>query len=100
MQMIEIDKLHQKLNRIRQSRDTLDDRLKNTVTWNKNMKANAKAIQKISWQGLRKIEQLLRQKDVQLQQLNAQHSAEMEKLQRKLKRKDEIIKKILLNKAK
>lgn len=89
--------MRQHLIRGRQSRDQLRRSFENTV---KNIEANAKNIKTVSWQDLQRIEQLLCQKDIQIQQMHSQHAAEIEKLHRKLNLRDETMKKVLLNKVK
>ncbi|XP_055316913.1 protein Cep89 homolog [Sitodiplosis mosellana] len=92
-----LEKLRHKFLRLRQSREVIKSRLRSAITWNRKIEAAAKTI---SWQDLRKIEQMLIQKDYQLQQFRIQHQNEMEKLQRKLSRRDELLRKLLLNKVK
>lgn len=82
---------------MQQSRDMIKSRLRSAITWNRKVEAAAKTI---SWQDLHKIEQVLVQKEAQLQQLRIQYQTEIEKLQRKLHRRDEMLRKILLNKVK
>lgn len=82
---------------MRQSREVIKSRLRSAITWNRKIEAAAKTI---SWQDLRKIEQMLVQKEYQLQQFRIQYQNEMEKLQRKLNRRDELLRKLLLNKVK
>lgn len=95
-----MEKMRRKFYRLRQSRDILKDRLRHTVSWNQKIEAAAKTINKVSWQDVHKIDQLLVQKEMQLQQIRAQHFNEVQKLQRKLTRRDEMLRKILLNKVK
>lgn len=92
-----LEKLRHKFLRLRQSREIIKSRLRSAITWNRKIEAAAKTI---SWQDLRKIEQALVQKDYQLQQFRIQHQNEVEKLQRKLSRRDEMLRKLLLNKVK
>lgn len=92
-----MEKLRHKFQRLQQSREMIKSRLRTAITWNRKVEAAAKTI---SWQDLRKIEQLLIQKESQLQQLRIQYQNEVEKLQRKLHRRDETLRKILLNKVK
>lgn len=95
-----LGRIRQKFHRLRQSRSILKDRLRGAMTWNRKMEAMSKTINNVSWQDLHKIEQLLLQKEAQMQQLRVQHLNEIEKLQRKLLRRDETLRKILLNKVK
>lgn len=92
-----VEKLRQKCMRLQQSRDMIKSRLRSSITWNRKVEAAAKTI---SWQDLHKIEQLLLQKESQLQQLRTQYQNDVEKLQRKLHRRNETLHKILLNKVK
>lgn len=92
-----LEKLRSKFLRMQQSRDMIKSRLRSAITWNRKVEAAAKTI---SWQDLHKIEQVLVQKEAQLQQLRIQYQTEIEKLQRKLHRRDEMLRKILLNKVK
>lgn len=85
-------KLRTKFQRLQQSRDTIRNRLRTAL-----IEATTKTI---SWPNLHKIEQLLQQKESQLQQLRTQYRNDVDKLQRKLHRRDEILRKILLNKVK
>lgn len=89
--------MRSKFLRLQQSRDMIKSRLRSAITWNRKVEAAAKTI---SWQDLHKIEQVLVQKDSQLQQLRIHHQSEIDKLQRKLHRRDEMLRKILLNKVK
>lgn len=95
-----LDKIRCKFHRMQQSRDLLKSRLKSALIWNRKITSETKPTNNISWQDIRKIEQLLIQKEAQLQQLRVMHINEMEKMQRKLNRRDEMLKKILLNKVK
>lgn len=92
-----MEKLRSKFLRMQQSREMIKSRLRSAITWNRKVEAAAKTI---SWQDLRKIEQLLVQKESQLQQLRQQYQTDIDKLQRKLHRRDEMLRKILLNKVK
>lgn len=92
-----MEKLRHKCLRLQQSREMMKSRLRSAITWNRKVEAAAKTI---SWQDLHKIEQLLIQKEAQLQQLRTQYQNEIEKLQRKLQRRNETLHKILLNKVK
>lgn len=92
-----MEKLRTKFLRLQQSRDTIRNRLRTALAWNHKIEAAAKTI---SWPNLHKIEQLLQQKESQLQQLRIQYRNDVDKLQRKLHRRDEILRKILLNKVK
>lgn len=92
-----VEKLRHKFQRLQQSRELIKSRLRTAITWNRKVEAAAKTL---SWQDLRKIEQLLVQKESQLQQARVQYQNELEKLQRKLHRRDETLRKILLNKVK
>lgn len=92
-----MEKLRTKFLRLQQSRDTMRNRLRTALTWNRRIEAAAKTI---SWPNLHKIEQSLQQKESQLQQLRQQYRNDVDKLQRKLHRRDEILRKILLNKVK
>lgn len=94
-----LEKTRQKFHRIQQSKDALKCRLKNAVAWNRRIEAASKNINSISWQDFRKLEQLLFQKEVQLQQMRVSHLNEIDQLQRKLNRRDETLRKILLNKV-
>ena len=85
------------LVRLRQSHEVIKSRLRSAIAWNRKIEAAAKTI---SWQDLRKIEQMLVQNGYQLQQIRIQHQNEVEKLQRKLSRRDELLRKLLLNKVK
>lgn len=93
-------KLRQRLMQIRQSRDIIKDRLKSTISWNKNIETAIRATKNVSWQDLHKIEQLLAQKEAHIQSMHQQHLAEIERLNRKLNHRDETLKKVLLNKVK
>lgn len=95
-----MDRIRQQIQHLRQSRSILKDRLKGALTWNRKMEAVTKTTNTVSWQDLYKVERLLYQKDVQLQHLRVQHTNEVDKLQRKLQRRDELLRKMLLNKVK
>lgn len=95
-----LERIRQQFQHIRQSRSILKDRLKGVLTWNRKMEAVSKTTNTVSWQDLYKVERMLYQKDVQLQQLRVQHTTEIDKLQRKLHRRDELLRKMLLNKVK
>lgn len=86
-----------KFVRLQQSRAVIKSRLRSAITWNRKVEAAAKTI---SWQDLHKIEQFLVQKEAQIQQLRVHYQNEIDKLQRKLHRRDEMLRKILLNKVK
>lgn len=92
-----MEKLRSKFVRLQQSCDLIKSRLRNAITWNRKVEVAAKTI---SWQDLHKIEHVLVQKDSQLQQLRIQYQNEIDKLQRKLHRREEMLRKILLNKVK
>lgn len=92
-----MEKLRTKFLRLQQSRDKMRTRLRTALTWNRKIEAAAKTI---SWPNLHKIEQLLQQKETQLQQLRTQYRNDVDKLQRKLHRRDEMLRKILVNKMK
>lgn len=94
-----LERTRQKFHRIQQSKDALKCRLKNAVAWNRRIEAASKNVNNISWQDFRKLEQLLIQKEAQLQQMRATHLNEIDRLQRKLNRRDETLRKILLNKV-
>lgn len=49
---------------------------------------------------LHKLETLLRQKELQIQNMHTQHMGEIERLDRKLNHRNETLKKILLHKSK
>lgn len=83
--------------RLQQSQQLIKSRLRSAITWNRKVEAVAKTV---SWQDIRKIEQLLVQKEFQLQQLRIQYQNEVDQLQRKLQRRDETLRKILLHKVK
>lgn len=93
-----LEKTRQKFQRLQQSKDALKCRLKNAIAWNRRIEAASKNVNIISWQDFRRLEQLLIQKEAQLQQLRASHLNEIDQLQRKLNRRDETLRKILLNK--
>lgn len=95
-----LERIRQQIHHIRQSRSILKDRLKAALTWNRKMEAVNKSTNAVSWQDLYKVERLLYQKDLQLQQLRVQHASEIEKMQHKLQRRDELLRKVLLNKMK
>lgn len=92
-----LEKTRQKFHRIQQSKDALKTRLKNAITWNRKIEAATKNVNSISWQDFRKLEQILIQKEAQLQQMRLSHLNEIDQLHRKLKRRDETLRKILLN---
>lgn len=85
---------------MQQSREHLKSRVKTMLIWSRKIEAATKPVNNVTWQDVRKIEQLLIQKEVQLQQLRASHLREIEKLQRKLHLRDETLRKILLHKVK
>lgn len=93
-----MERLRQQIQHIRQSRSILKERLKGALSWNRKMDTVSKTTHSVSWHDLYKVERLLYQKDVQIQQLRIQHTAELDKLQRKLHRRDELLRKMLLNK--
>lgn len=92
-----IEKLRRKFMRLQQSREMIKSRLQSAITWNRKVAAAAKTIQ---WPNIQKIEQMLLQKDTQLQQIRIQYQKEVENLQKKLHRRDETLRKVLLNKVK
>ncbi|XP_031635137.1 protein Cep89 homolog [Contarinia nasturtii] len=92
-----IEKIRRKFVHLQQSRAMIKSRLKSAITWNQKVEAAAKTI---SWPNLQKIEQMLRQKDTQLQQIHIQYKNDVENLQKKLHRRDETLRKVLLNKVK
>lgn len=93
-------KVRHKFKRLRQSREILKDRLQSTLTWNKKTETVTKTVDKTPWHGMHTAEQLLLQKELQIQQLRTQYFNEVQKLQRKLTRRDEMLRKILLSKLK
>lgn len=93
-----LERTRQKFHRIQQSKDALKCRLKNAVAWNRKIEAASKNVNSLSWQDFRKLEQILLQKEAQLQQMRASHLNEINQFQRKLNRRDETLRKILLNK--
>lgn len=82
---------------MKHSRDHLKERVNNTV---RNIEATAKNIKNLSYQDFHRVEQLIQQKDEQIRRIHIQYLSEIDKLQRKLNRRDESIKKILANKLK
>lgn len=90
-------KMRQNMEITRQSRDRLRQTFESTI---KNMEATVQSVRTVSLQDLQRIEQLLCQKEIQMQQMHAHHATEVEKLNRKLNRRDETLKKVLLNKVK
>lgn len=94
-----LEKTRQKFHRLQQSKEALKCRLKNAVAWNRRIEAASKNVNSLSWQDFRKLEQFLIQKEVQLHQMRVLHLNEINQLQRKLNRRDETLRKILLNKV-
>lgn len=90
-------KQRQSLEHTRQSRDRLRQSFEGTI---KNMEATVQSVRTGSLKELQRIEQLLCQKEIQMQQMHVQHATEIEKFNRKLYRRDETLKKVLLNKVK
>lgn len=90
-----IASLRKKLVHMKHSRDHLKERVNSTV---RNIEATTKNIRNLSYQDFHRVEQLLHQKDEQIRRIHIQYLAEIDKLQRKLNRRDESIKKILSNK--
>lgn len=97
---MKLERVKQQFLRVRQSRSLLKDRLKGAITWNRKIEAATKPSSSVSWQDLYKVERLLYQKEVQLHQVRVQHAGEIEKLQRKLHRRDELLRKVLIHKVK
>lgn len=89
--------MRQSLAHARQSHDHLRQSVESTV---KNIEATTKNIKAVSWQDMQRIEQLLCQKEIQMQRLHTLHAAEIEKLNRKLSRRDETLQKVLFNNVK
>lgn len=85
--------MRQHLIQARQSREHLRQTFENTI---RNMEETAKCIRTVSSQDLHRIEQLLIQKDMRMQQLHSHYKAEIDKMNRKLTRRDETLQKVLL----
>lgn len=89
--------MRQGLVHAQQAYDQLRHRFERKV---KYIAATARSIKTVSKEDLQRIEQLMYQKEIQIQQLRAQHAAEIEKMNRKLNRRDETLKQVLLDKVK
>ncbi|XP_055597020.1 protein Cep89 homolog [Uranotaenia lowii] len=91
--------LRQSLSRTRQSKEVLKSRLKNMITWGRNVEQRRDQLQD-SWKSVRALEERIRQREEQLQNLQAHHRLEVDQLQRRLKQREDSLRRILEDKAK
>lgn len=90
--------LRHSLNRLRHSRESLKKRLKASAVWSRSLEGSQSRIHN-SWNELQHIQNLLDQKESQMRTMRMRYMAEIENLTRKLKQREETLKKILQDKV-
>ncbi|XP_055625703.1 protein Cep89 homolog [Toxorhynchites rutilus septentrionalis] len=90
--------LKQSLERIRQSKEVLKTRLKKMITWSKSVEQRRDQWQD-SWRSVKALQDKVRQRDEQLQALQAQYRSEVDQLQRRLRHREDTLRNVLGEKA-
>ncbi|KFB47420.1 AGAP011398-PA-like protein [Anopheles sinensis] len=90
--------LKQTLERTRQSKEILKQRLKTMITWGKGSEQRKDQLQE-SWQTIRALQAQLQQRDGQLRSLQQRYQTEVEQLERRLRQREDTLRKILAEKA-
>ncbi|XP_050095468.1 protein Cep89 homolog isoform X2 [Anopheles aquasalis] len=90
--------LKQTLERTRQSKEILKQRLKTMISWGKGSEQRKDQLQD-SWRTIRALQEQLQQRDGELQTLQQRYQLEVEQLQRRLRQREETLRKILADKA-
>ncbi|XP_062565831.1 protein Cep89 homolog [Armigeres subalbatus] len=90
--------LKQSLHHCRQSKEALKARLKNVVTWGKGVEQRRDQLSD-AWRHTKALEDKIRHRDEQLHSLHVQYGAQVEQLQRRLKQREDSLRRILEEKA-
>ncbi|XP_049546774.1 protein Cep89 homolog [Anopheles darlingi] len=90
--------LKQTLERTRQSKEILKQRLKTMISWGKGSEQRKDQLQE-SWRTIRALQEQLQHRDGELQALQQRFQLEVEQLQRRLRQREETLRKILADKA-
>uniref|UniRef100_A0A182RB80 Uncharacterized protein n=1 Tax=Anopheles funestus TaxID=62324 RepID=A0A182RB80_ANOFN len=90
--------LKQTLERTRQSKGILKQRLKTMISWGKGSEQRKDQLQEC-WRNIRALQEQLQQRDLQLQTLQQRFQQEQEQLQRRLRQREDTLRKILADKA-
>ncbi|XP_058835371.1 protein Cep89 homolog [Topomyia yanbarensis] len=90
--------LKQSLHHVKQSKEILKTRLKNMVTWGKSVEHRRGQLQD-SWRSVKSLQDKIRVREGQLQELQARHIQEVSYLQRKLKQREDSLRRILEEKT-
>lgn len=90
--------LKRSLHHCRQSKEALKTRLKNVVTWGKGVEQRKDQLTD-AWRNVKTLQEKIRQRDEQLHALQVRYGAEVEQLQRRLKQREDSLRRILEEKA-
>ncbi|XP_065091957.1 protein Cep89 homolog [Ochlerotatus camptorhynchus] len=90
--------LKQSLQHCRQSKEVLKTRLKHVVTWGKGVEQRRDQLTD-AWHNVKALQEKIRQRDEQLHALQVQYRSEVEQLQRRLKQREDSLRRILEEKA-
>ncbi|KXJ79801.1 hypothetical protein RP20_CCG028051 [Aedes albopictus] len=90
--------LKRTLHHCRQSKEALKARLKNVVTWGKGVEQRRDQLSD-AWRNVKALQDKIHQRDEQLHALQVRYSAEVEQLQRRLKQREDSLRRILEEKA-
>uniref|UniRef100_A0A182QS97 Uncharacterized protein n=1 Tax=Anopheles farauti TaxID=69004 RepID=A0A182QS97_9DIPT len=90
--------LKQTLERARQSKEILKQRLKTMITCGKGSEQHKNQLQDC-WRNIRSLQEQLQQRDAQLHALQQRYQAEQDQLQRRLRQREDTLRKILADRA-
>uniref|UniRef100_A0A182IMR3 Uncharacterized protein n=1 Tax=Anopheles atroparvus TaxID=41427 RepID=A0A182IMR3_ANOAO len=90
--------LKRTLERTRQSKEILKQRLKTMISWGKGSEQRKDQLQE-SWQTIRALQGQLQQRDTQFRSLQQRYQTEVDQLQRRLRQREDTLRKILGDKA-
>uniref|UniRef100_A0A182YD91 Uncharacterized protein n=1 Tax=Anopheles stephensi TaxID=30069 RepID=A0A182YD91_ANOST len=90
--------LKQTLERTRQSKEILKQRLKTMITWGKGSDQRKDQLQD-AWRNIRALQEQLQQRELQLQTQQQRFQQEQEQLHRRLRQREDTLRKILADKA-
>lgn len=90
--------LKQTLERTRQSKEILKQRLKTMISWGKGSEQRKDQLADC-WRNIRALQDQLQQRDRQLQAQQQRFQVEQEQLQRRLRQREDTLRKILADKA-
>uniref|UniRef100_A0AAG5DIE7 Uncharacterized protein n=1 Tax=Anopheles atroparvus TaxID=41427 RepID=A0AAG5DIE7_ANOAO len=90
--------LKRTLERTRQSKEILKQRLKTMISWGKGSEQRKDQLQE-SWQTIRALQGQLQQRDTQFRSLQQRYQTEVDQLQGRLRQREDTLRKILGDKA-